>query len=145
MGCKLNNLISSAILVCLLFVIGCEDSKQAKLDFNYMKEAKIKIEVLHPNTPSEWSADEKLLLERYFKIFAYWVQYGEKNEKNAKKKFFLPENTTCADILVRISKWKDLSRNCQLDEFYICPEEMRKYEKLVDRAESLIAGCEAQF
>jgi hypothetical protein len=126
-------------------IVGCEDTDKAKADFNYLKSARSKIEMLVPKSPSQLSADEKVLLEQYFKMIAYWIQYGEKSVKDTQKRFSLPKNMSCSDVFINRNDWRNISQYCEIEGLYLCPEEMKKYGELLDRAEQLVLECQGAW
>ena len=122
---------------CLPLFAGCEDSKRAKEDLQFVTAAVVRIEALKTDHPSQWSAEEKYTLERYFRTLAFWLQKAEMQNKQMR----LAGSPDCGQVLVAQSTWERLSRNCEFDGLYLCPQEMRRYDRLIGLAKKFFPQC----
>jgi len=125
----------------LLGTAACEDVARAKIDIGFLKEAASQIETMSPRSPARLSREEQVMLERYFKTVAYWIQYGEKNDRKKWAKLESRAELDCREIMISRNTWELLNASCEIDGFYLCPEEMKMYGRLLDRAKQLISSC----
>lgn len=131
------------VFILTLILSGCEEERKAATELEYLKKAAQEINKIPSVSPAQWKLEEREAMEKYFRTLAFWIQDAEKASAGEGKA--LPSGTNCRSIFVELSKWRELTRQCQRGSLYLCPEEMRNYESLVARAGKFLPDCQGML
>ena len=112
-----------AVSLVLLSFAAC-DRQRAKNDVTFLEEQRPRIDEISKKNFTRWSNEEKALLERYFRLSAYWIFEAQAAKKSLKE---------FESLMIPQATWKRLNDECRKGEYYRCSDEIRRYQEILPK------------